>query len=446
MLLFQIPDDEKGHDLNMFCIPKHYEDDLERVFIPHGLIMDRTERLARDIMQDMGGHHIVALCVLKGGYKFFADLLDYIKALNQNRDTSVPLTVDFIRLKSYHSEESTNKVAVIGAEELCSLSKKLALTHNCKEAANNLQGPFYRGATLMANNLNKSIHDLPFLTDISKCFAPANGALLTKAFIQRAVHAPTTGEARIALLLKEKFPQATSLKVVDISGTMSIIEKIKITLKGYDVGNKFSHLPFKPKASVLIPLFLKKGEVHVLLTVRAKQLKHFAGEICFPGGKSDPVDNNEIDTALREAEEEIGLPREKVNVICRLVPIITKAGTLVTPVVAFIEEKFQARPNPDEVSDVFSVPLAYFLDTTDHDRQFLPRQTSQKLQEYLDFFTYQDPETNKSYLIWGLTASLALIVAWLTFGTKPSFVSAFDVNDMLTHLEAKLKTHLQSNL
>lgn len=49
----------------------------------------------------MGGHHIVALCVLKGGYKFFADLLDYIKALNRNSDKSIPMTVDFIRLKSY---------------------------------------------------------------------------------------------------------------------------------------------------------------------------------------------------------------------------------------------------------------------------------------------------------------------------------------------------------
>lgn len=49
----------------------------------------------------MGGHHIVALCVLKGGYKFFADLLDYIKALNRNSDRSIPMTVDFIRLKSY---------------------------------------------------------------------------------------------------------------------------------------------------------------------------------------------------------------------------------------------------------------------------------------------------------------------------------------------------------
>ncbi len=64
-------------------------------------VLCRTERLARDIVRDMGGHHIVALCVLKGGYKFFADLMDYIKTLNQNSDKSVPLTVDFIRLKSY---------------------------------------------------------------------------------------------------------------------------------------------------------------------------------------------------------------------------------------------------------------------------------------------------------------------------------------------------------
>ncbi|KAB0372334.1 hypothetical protein FD755_016126, partial [Muntiacus reevesi] len=96
-----ISDDEPGYDLDLFCIPNHYAEDLERVFIPHGLIMDRTERLARDVMKEMGGHHIVALCVLKGGYKFFADLLDYIKALNRNSDKSIPMTVDFIRLKSY---------------------------------------------------------------------------------------------------------------------------------------------------------------------------------------------------------------------------------------------------------------------------------------------------------------------------------------------------------
>uniref|UniRef100_A0A4W4GQ65 Hypoxanthine phosphoribosyltransferase n=1 Tax=Electrophorus electricus TaxID=8005 RepID=A0A4W4GQ65_ELEEL len=144
--MLKIFDDDKGHELSLFCVPKHYEEDLDSVIIPNGLIKDRTERLARDIVGDMGGHHIVALCVLKGGYKFFADLMDYIKALNQNSDKSVPLTVDFIRLKSYANDQSTNCVKVIGGDELSALTGKvrsdivetgktmetlLALLHDC---------------------------------------------------------------------------------------------------------------------------------------------------------------------------------------------------------------------------------------------------------------------------------------------------------------------------
>uniref|UniRef100_A0A9J7X5P8 Hypoxanthine-guanine phosphoribosyltransferase n=1 Tax=Cyprinus carpio carpio TaxID=630221 RepID=A0A9J7X5P8_CYPCA len=127
LFLQLINDEEQGYDLDLFCIPKHYAADLERVFIPHGLIMDRTERLARDIMKDMGGHHIVALCVLKGGYKFFADLLDYIKALNRNNDRSIPMTVDFIRLKSYQNDQSTGDIKVIGGDDLSTLTGKNVL-------------------------------------------------------------------------------------------------------------------------------------------------------------------------------------------------------------------------------------------------------------------------------------------------------------------------------
>ncbi len=65
------------------------------------VLSDRIERLARDIMQDFDESGMVALCVLKGGYKFFTDLLDKIKMLNRNTETSVPLGVEFIRLKSY---------------------------------------------------------------------------------------------------------------------------------------------------------------------------------------------------------------------------------------------------------------------------------------------------------------------------------------------------------
>uniref|UniRef100_A0A671X354 Hypoxanthine phosphoribosyltransferase n=1 Tax=Sparus aurata TaxID=8175 RepID=A0A671X354_SPAAU len=122
-----ISDDEQGYDLDLFCIPKHYASDLERVYIPHGLILDRTERLAREIMKEMGGHHIVALCVLKGGYKFFADLLDYIKALNRNSDRSIPMTVDFIRLKSYCNDQSTGEIKVIGGDDLSTLTASLVL-------------------------------------------------------------------------------------------------------------------------------------------------------------------------------------------------------------------------------------------------------------------------------------------------------------------------------
>ncbi|EDL84493.1 rCG47045, isoform CRA_b [Rattus norvegicus] len=89
--------------------------------------MDRTERLARDVMKEMGGHHIVALCVLKGGYKFFADLLDYIKALNRNSDRSIPMTVDFIRLKSYCNDQSTGDIKVIGGDDLSTLTGKNVL-------------------------------------------------------------------------------------------------------------------------------------------------------------------------------------------------------------------------------------------------------------------------------------------------------------------------------
>ncbi|CAN0358297.1 unnamed protein product, partial [Lampetra fluviatilis] len=122
-----VADTDPGYDLCKFCIPTHYMDDLDRVFIPHGLIMDRTERLARDILKDMGGHHIVALCVLKGGYKFFADLLDFIKALNRNTEQSIPLTVDFIRLKSYCNDQSTGQIRVIGGDDFGTLTGKNVL-------------------------------------------------------------------------------------------------------------------------------------------------------------------------------------------------------------------------------------------------------------------------------------------------------------------------------
>ncbi|KAF5928857.1 hypothetical protein HPG69_012429 [Diceros bicornis minor] len=95
-----IMDDWPGYDLNLFTYPQHYNGDLEYVLIPHGIIVDRIERLAKDIMKDIGYCDIMILCVLKGGFKFCVDLVEHLKNISRNSDRFVSVKVDFIRLKS----------------------------------------------------------------------------------------------------------------------------------------------------------------------------------------------------------------------------------------------------------------------------------------------------------------------------------------------------------
>ncbi|GBN47358.1 Hypoxanthine-guanine phosphoribosyltransferase, partial [Araneus ventricosus] len=117
-----ISEEDNGHPLETFCIPRHYTDDLDRVLVPCGLIHDRIERLARDIAQDYVDQPFTALCVLKGGYKFFADLLDKIKQYvrNSSGPTGV-ISVDFIRLKSYEGADSSGELKVMGIDNLMTL-------------------------------------------------------------------------------------------------------------------------------------------------------------------------------------------------------------------------------------------------------------------------------------------------------------------------------------
>ncbi|XP_037132586.1 phosphoribosyltransferase domain-containing protein 1b isoform X1 [Syngnathus acus] len=122
-----IDDDWPGYSLDLFSYPAHYAGDLQCVVVPHGVIMDRTERLARDIMDDLGDHDIVVLCVLKGGYQFCADLVDKIKALSCNSDRTIPMRVHFIRLKSYLNDQSTEDLHILGAEDLSFLAGKNVL-------------------------------------------------------------------------------------------------------------------------------------------------------------------------------------------------------------------------------------------------------------------------------------------------------------------------------
>ncbi|XP_078066678.1 peroxisomal coenzyme A diphosphatase NUDT7 [Mustelus asterias] len=209
---------------------------------------------------------------------------------------------------------------------------------------------------------------------------------------------------------------------------LSIKERVKHVLKVHDVGNKYSDLTL-PRASVLVPLLIKNEELQVLLTVRSMKLHSSRGEVCFPGGKRDPRDRTEIDTALREAHEEIGLPPDQVEVICKLVPIINKDDILVTPVVAFISDTFHPQPNADEVSDVFILPVYHFLKSEEH------TSTPYDAGMLLHFFTFKDRQLNKSFTIWGLTAQLCVIVAFIALGQKPLFKVDFDLDDPLASMD-----------
>lgn len=125
--IVEIPDDWKGYPLEFFCLPKHYEHDLSHVLLPKGLIDDRTEKIAIDIKEDIGQEPLVCLCVLKGGYKFFSDLVDRLKSLNTVTEEPLPLKVDFIRLKSYTDDRSDSEIQVIGGDNLATLSGKNVL-------------------------------------------------------------------------------------------------------------------------------------------------------------------------------------------------------------------------------------------------------------------------------------------------------------------------------
>ena len=121
-------------------------------------------------------------------------------------------------------------------------------------------------------------------------------------------------------------------------------------------------------AAVLVPLITREEGVAVMLTQRNEQLSRHAGQIAFPGGRIDDDDRDPIHAALRETHEEVGLPEHHISVIGRLDDYATGTGFVIAPVVGFIDPPYPMAPDPREVAEVFEVPLAFFLDKSNHKR------------------------------------------------------------------------------
>ncbi|THD37025.1 MAG: CoA pyrophosphatase [Sphingomonas sp.] len=118
----------------------------------------------------------------------------------------------------------------------------------------------------------------------------------------------------------------------------------------------------EPAAAAVLVAITDRPEPGVILTQRTDSMRRHAGQVAFPGGRIDPEDKDAAAAALREAEEEIALPRAAVEVIGAADPYLTVTGYSVTPVIGVIAPDLAYRPNEAEVADVFEVPLAFVLD------------------------------------------------------------------------------------
>ena len=116
-------------------------------------------------------------------------------------------------------------------------------------------------------------------------------------------------------------------------------------------------------SAVLIPLFYNQGQYHVLLTERSEEVNFHKGQVCFPGGTREPSDSSLLQTALREAEEEIGLRAQDVEILGELDDSLTLTSNyVISPFVAFIPHHYAFKADGREIKEIFSVPLSFLMD------------------------------------------------------------------------------------
>jgi len=171
---------------------------------------------------------------------------------------------------------------------------------------------------------------------------------------------------------------------------------LKTDLISTDIWQALGKGEFRP-AAVLVPLFWQGDELHIMLTKRSEQLKHHSGQISFPGGGFDKADMTIRQSAIRETHEEIGIEQKYIEVVGYLDNIKTISGFFVTPFVAILKSGYQIKINPDEVSEVFSVPLKFFLNANNcqqHSATFKGKN--------IKYYVYR----HETYNIWGVTAEI----------------------------------------
>lgn len=162
---------------------------------------------------------------------------------------------------------------------------------------------------------------------------------------------------------------------------------------------KFADRP--PAAAAVLLGIVQRPEPTVLLTQRTAHLSSHSGQVAFPGGRADPEDDGPVGTALREAQEEIGLDPRCVEVLGELPTYVTGSAYVVTPVVALVSPDCVLEPNPHEVAALFEVPLAFLLDPAHHRRHAFEWQGVRR-----EWFSMPYADGARERFIWGATAGM----------------------------------------
>ncbi len=166
-------------------------------------------------------------------------------------------------------------------------------------------------------------------------------------------------------------------------------------------------LPRATAASVLVPLFRRDEDWHLLYIRRVSNVRdRHSGQVAFPGGRRDPADKNATAVALREAEEEVGLSAAHVEIVGLLDEYRTSSNFIVTPVVGSVPWPYSYTPQLTEVDRIFSIPLSWLADASNHElrnRQIQPDGASSQAPVKVVYFSPYDGE-----ILWGATARMTL--------------------------------------
>jgi 8-oxo-dGTP pyrophosphatase MutT (NUDIX family) len=153
------------------------------------------------------------------------------------------------------------------------------------------------------------------------------------------------------------------------------------------------------EAAIVVPLIQRPTGLYVLLTERSRHLRNHPGQVGFPGGRKDPEDKDALATALRELQEEIAVDATQVTILTCLDTYITRTGFEITPVVAELSPDIQPVPDPQEVEEVFEVPLQFFLEPKN-------RKVESRFYGGKDRFFYAF--NHDGHYIWGVSAGIVI--------------------------------------